>query len=82
MRVLQERLSRIADFYTNVQKVQPTGYYGQETQNAVNSFLQDQGVPGRGFVGPGTWRLIEDTYFNLINGNLKTETQNPGYDLD
>lgn len=82
VRVLQERLSRIADFYTNVQKVQPTGYYGQETQNAVNSFLQDQGLPPRGFVGPGAWRLIEDTYLNLTNGNLKTETQNPGYDLE
>lgn len=82
VRVLQERLSFIADFYENVQKVEVTGYFGEQTQNAVNSFLGDLGLPQRGFVGPGTWKLIEDTYFTLAGGSEKSAGQNPGYVLN
>lgn len=79
VRVIQERLSFISDFYENVPKVQATGYFGEQTRTAVNAFLEDIGVPSRGFVGPGVWKLIEDTYFNLKNGDLKTSGQYPGY---
>lgn len=82
VRVIQERLSYIADFYENVEKVDPTGYFGEQTKNAVNSFLRDMGMPENGFVGPGTWKLIEDTYFELMAGNMKTQGQNPGYTLN
>ncbi|MDO4744356.1 MAG: peptidoglycan-binding protein [Clostridia bacterium] len=82
VRLVQERLSFIADFYSNVEKVEPTGYFGEQTVNAVNSFLRDMGMPETGFVGPGAWKLIEDTYFNLMNGSMKTEGQNPGYTLN
>jgi len=56
-----------------------TGYFGEQTQTAVNAFLADVGLPQKGFVGPGAWQLIEDTYFNLKNGDLKTPGQYPGY---
>ncbi len=82
VRVLQERLSYIADFYQGVEKVEPTGYFGPQTESAVNSFLRDQGLPERGFVGPGAWKLIEDTYFDLRSGDMKTSGQNPGYVLN
>ena len=82
VRVIQERLNFISDFYTNVNKVEPTGYFGEETVLAVDSFLRDQGLPEKGFVGPVAWKRIEDTYFNLMNGDMKTEGQNPGYTLN
>lgn len=81
VRVIQERLSYIAEFFDNVTPVEPTGYFGEQTVNAVNSFLADMDLPQKGFVGPGAWKLIEDTYFNLVDGNKKTEGQNPGYTL-
>lgn len=78
VRVLQERLTFISEFFDNIQSVEPTGYFGEQTRNAVNSFYADQGLPQRGFVGPGGWKLIEDTYFELRAGDLKTESQYPG----
>ncbi len=81
VRTLQMRLSYIADYVPGVVKVEPTGYFGPQTVEAVNSFYRDAGLPERGFVGPGVWKLIEDTYFNLLNGNMKTAGQNPGYTL-
>ena len=79
VRALQERLSFISEIYENVPSTQVTGYFGEQTLSAVNGFLADMGLPSKGFVGPGTWKLIEDTYFNLKNGDLKTEGQYPGY---
>lgn len=78
VRVLQERLNFIASFFDNVEGVEPTGYFGEQTVSSVNSFLRDVGLPEKGFVGPGAWRLIEDTYFNLESGDQKTSGQNPG----
>ncbi len=82
VRVLQERLSFISQFFDNIEPVEPTGYYGEQTVSAVNSFLRDAGLPEKGIVGPGAWKLIEDTYFNLQSGDKKTEGQNPGYDVN
>ncbi len=79
VRVLQERLKFIAGVYPNVPDLQVTGYFGEQTRVAVDAFLEDMGLPPKGFVGPGTWQLIEDTYFNLKNGDLKTPGQYPGY---
>ncbi len=81
VRILQTRLSYIADYVPGIVKVEPTGYFGSQTVEAVNSFFRDAGLPERGFVGPGIWKLIEDTYLNLLNGNMKTTGQNPGYTL-
>ncbi len=82
VRTLQTRLSYIADYVPGIIKVETTGYFGPQTLEAVNSFYRDAGLPERGFVGPGSWKLIEDTYLNLLNGNMKTSGQNPGYTLN
>jgi len=79
VRVLQTRLDFISGVYDNIPSVEVTGYFGEQTQTAVNAFLADVGLPQKGFVGPGAWQLIEDTYFNLKNGDLKTPGQYPGY---
>ncbi len=79
VRALQTRLSLISQFYENVPNVEVTGTFDEQTQNAADAFAQDQGFPPKGFVGPGLWKLIEDTYFNLKNGDLKTPGQYPGY---
>lgn len=82
VRVLQERLSFISEINSSVSDVEPTGYFGEQTVASVNSFLAFEGLPQRGFVGPGTWQLIEDEYLNLRAGDLKTEGQNPGYTVN
>ncbi len=79
VRALQQRLKFISGVYENIPDVEVTGYFGEQTRAAVNAFLADVGLPQKGFVGPGAWQLIEDTYFNLKNGDLKTPGQYPGY---
>ncbi len=79
VRVVQERLSFISGFYQNVPNVSVTGTFDEQTRTAVDAFLEDIGLPPKGFVGPGAWKLIEDTYFDLKNGELKTPGQYPGY---
>ncbi len=78
VRVLQQRLNFISEFFDNITPVEETGYFGEQTQASVNSFLRDVGLPERGFVGPGAWKQIEDTYFNLMNGDMKTSGQYSG----
>ncbi len=82
VRVLQERLSYISQFLTNVPNVEVTGTFGQQTLNSVNAFAEEKGVVPRGFVGPVLWDLIEDTYFDLVEGDKKTQGQNPGYTVN
>ncbi len=79
VRALQTRLKFISGVYENVPDVEVTGTFDEATARAVDAFLVDLGLPARGFVGPGTWQLIEDTYFDLKNGDLKTTGQYPGY---
>lgn len=79
VRVIQQRLAFISRFYENVPNVEVTGTFDEQTQTAVDAFLEDIGLPPKGFVGPGAWQLIEDTYFDLKNGELKTPGQYPGY---
>ncbi len=82
VRVLQERLSYISQFLTGVPSVEVTGTFGQQTLNSVNAFAEEKGIVPRGFVGPVLWDLIEKTYFDLVEGDKKTEGQNPGYTVN
>lgn len=79
VRLIQERLSYISGQNSAVTPVEPTGYFGEQTVASVNSFLAFEGLPQKGFVGPGTWQLIENEYLNLRNGEAKTAGQSPGY---
>lgn len=79
VRLIQERLNYIGEFYENIPEINVDGYFGTETQNALNAFLEDMGMPPKGIVGPVSWELIEDTYLQLLNGEMKNEGQHPGY---
>lgn len=78
VRVLQERLNYISEQNSAVLSVEPTGYFGEQTVASVNSFLAFEGLPEKGFVGPGAWQLIEEEYLRLRNGEAKTAGQSPG----
>ncbi len=82
VRVIQERLSYISRFIPDIPNVEVTGSFGQQTLASVNAFAANQGLPSRGFVGPVLWDLIEDTYFDLLEGDKKTLGQNPGYTVN
>ncbi len=79
--VLQERLAFISESFDNIPDVSVTGVFDEQTVEAVNAFLIDVGLPAKGFVGPVAWESIEETYLNLLNGDMKNRGQYPGYVL-
>lgn len=63
---LQTYLSRIADIIPEIPKLPITGYYGEQTENAVTTFQQLYGIPVSGSVGPVTWYQIAREYDELV----------------
>lgn len=81
VRVLQEYLNYISDFFAEVPSVTPTGYFGEQTRASVTAYQEVFGLPATGTVGPVTWDSIADTYSDLYNGSRREIDQFPGYDI-
>ena len=81
VRVLQEYLNYIANTYTEIPKVNVTGYFGSMTQEAVLTFQRLFGLEENGVVGIQTWTEITKVYEDLYNGSNLREGQYPGYEL-
>lgn len=81
VRVLQEYLNYIANTYTEIPKVNVTGYFGPMTQEAVLTFQRLFGLEENGVVGIQTWTEITKVYEDLYNGSNLREGQYPGYEL-
>ena len=81
VRLLQEYLNYISEFFTQIPSVSPTGYFGQRTAEAVVAFQRINGLEPSGTVGAATWDAITSVYSDLFLGNRLNEGQFPGYDL-
>ncbi|MBP3599737.1 MAG: peptidoglycan-binding protein [Clostridia bacterium] len=64
---LQTYLSRIADSITAIPKIPVTGFFGEQTENAVSEFQRLYGISVSGAVGPVTWSQIAKEYDALQN---------------
>ncbi len=78
VRLLQEYLNEIAASYPSVPTVNPTGYFGPLTQEAVIAFQREFGLEPSGVVGAITWEAISDLYESLYLGSRLAEGQYPG----
>ncbi len=78
----QTWLSAISDVYPEIPKVQPTGYFGSETEAAVLAFERTFGLEERGVVGPIAWNTAASLYSDIINGSMRSEGQFPGYVME
>ena len=81
VRLLQEYLNYISRFYPEIPSVNPTGYFGNRTNDAVIAFQNLYGVPATGIVGPVVWNGITSLYSDLYNGNRLGEGQFPGFNV-
>ncbi len=82
VRVLQNYLNYIAGGYPELPTLPVTGYFGNQTADAVGAFQERFGVGGtRGTVNSVIWNAITDVYSDLYLGNQANEGQYPGYDL-
>ncbi len=80
VRLIQERLNIISAYYPSVPKVDVTGYFGRDTQNAVLAFEREFGIPPRGIVFPFTWERLAQVARSVQNAE-RAEGQYPGYVL-
>ncbi len=65
---LQTYLNLIGKNIPEVPEIPVTGYYGEQTQNAVSEFQRLYGIPVSGAVGPVTWYQIAREYDALVEG--------------
>ena len=82
VRIIQEYLNYISDFYPSIPKVNADGVFGARTAEQVEAFktLFDlPGTPNR--VNAPTWNAISNVYDDLYTGNTVNEGQYPGYNI-
>ncbi|MBE6697826.1 MAG: spore cortex-lytic protein [Ruminococcaceae bacterium] len=78
VRILQEYLSRIAQTYSAIPAVSPTGYFGNQTEQSVRAFQQQFGLAVTGVVDALVWTEIADLYSDLIASDSLLDGQYPG----
>ena len=79
--LLQRYLNTISSTYTEIPKVNPTGYFGTMTQSAIIAFQRLFGLPDNGIVDASTWDEIMSIYSDLQGSVSLGEGQFPGYSV-
>ncbi|MBE6553015.1 MAG: spore cortex-lytic protein [Ruminococcaceae bacterium] len=79
VRLLQEYLNYIAQTYTEIPVINPTGYFGPRTQEAVLAFQNRFGISPTGIVSAVTWTAITELYNALYKGEQLQDGQFPGF---
>lgn len=81
VRLLQDYINYVAQFFGEIPSVEPTGYFGEQTEAAVIALQNFLGIPASGTVAAITWNGLIDLYSDLYNGNRLAEGQYPGYEI-
>ena len=79
--LLQQYLNYIAQTYTEIPQVNPTGYFGPRTQEAVIAFQNLAGITPTGVVSATTWSAIAELFNALYQGSALRDGQFPGFPL-
>ena len=79
VRVLQEYLNRISQAYPSIPSVNPTGYFGNQTEASVRAFRTQFGLPASGAVDAIAWTAIADLYADLTASDTLQDGQYPGF---
>ena len=79
VRVIQQYLTYISQFDSNIPPVSDTGYFGPVTRGAVQAFQREYGLTANGVIGPATWDAITGVYSEMKCGAGKRPYQAPGY---
>ncbi len=66
---MQHSLNRISDDFPGIPKINITGYFDEQTENAVRVFQEVFNLPVTGIVDEKTWNLIRRIYNSVTNLN-------------
>lgn len=78
---LQRYLAYIANTYKSIPAPSVTGYFGDQTRNAVRAFQNQFGLNPSGVVDAVVWDAIAGVYSDLRTGNRTAPGQYPGFDI-
>ena len=81
VRLLQQYLNYIANSFPEIPEINPTGYFGPRTQEAVIAFQNLAGLTPTGVVSATTWTAITELYNALFRGMQLQDGQFPGFDV-
>lgn len=81
VRLLQQYLNYIAQTYTEIPQVNPTGYFGPRTEEAVIAFQNLAGITPTGVVSATTWTAVTELYNVLYKGAQLQDGQYPGFEV-
>lgn len=82
VRILQEYLNYISNFYPSIPKVVADGIFGAQTGEQVAAFKTIFNLPGTpDRVNAPTWNSISSIYDDLYTGSMVNEGQYPGYNI-
>ncbi len=81
VRALQQYLNEIAKIIPNIPIVEVTGYFGDNTRNAVRLFQSELDLPVDGIVGERTWNTLTSIYSDIRSGLTPRPEQFPGSTL-
>ncbi|MBQ4313375.1 MAG: peptidoglycan-binding protein, partial [Clostridia bacterium] len=70
VREIQYFLAVVAEFYPTVPPVEITGVFDGQTENAVRSFQQSEGLTVDGIVGLNTWRALYSIYREIEESGI------------
>lgn len=82
VRIIQEYLNYIADYYPEIPKVDADGVFGPQTAVQVAAFKRYFNLPGtEDRVNAPTWNSIASIYEDLYVGRTVHDGQYPGYQI-
>jgi peptidoglycan hydrolase-like protein with peptidoglycan-binding domain len=79
--LMQQYLNVIASVYPEVNTVELTGYFGEQTDRAVKAVQSLSGLEANGLVGAITWSAITSLYSDIVNGSQLRSGQFPGFEI-
>ncbi len=82
VRVLQEYINYISNFYDELPPLSVTGFFGTQTEAAVITLQNLFGIEPSGTVAAPTWNAIANLYSDLFVGSRLGEGQFPGYNIE
>ena len=82
VRILQEYLNFLSDYYPEIPKVNVDGVFGPKTAEQVSAFKKAFNLPGTpDRVNAPTWNAISNIYDDLYTGSLVNDGQYRGYEI-
>lgn len=78
---VQENINTLSEVYTDIPSVEVSGYYNEQTANAVRIFQRIFGLSQTGNVSALTWKTLGEAALEINSGYSRQQGQYPGYEI-